>query len=210
MSKSLSNIKIKKKGNLCLVSINPKLYSLDVIYSVAYVLIDRAYVSLDGDVKKKVMVELKPKKKYDLEKLGNEFKKELLNYLQYKVIHTRTCISVFKGKKYVAKYSIPKLLELAKNKVIKKIGVSRIHLGQDFWKIGMTIEEWLKNPKGLHKIKAESTDIKEPIIVLTEPKVGLDVLDGLHRVAKARLLNIKELNCVEFTSFKEIEDAKIK
>jgi len=84
MSKSLSNIKIKKEENLCLVSVNPKLYQLDVIYSAAYVFIDRAYVLLDGDVKKKVIVELKPKEGCSLEKLGMEFNNELLNYAQYK------------------------------------------------------------------------------------------------------------------------------
>lgn len=81
---STSNLELNKKENRVLVSINPKIYPLDVIYSAAYVFLDKAYVLLDGNPKEKVTVELKPKEKHDLEKLGREFNNELLNYAQYK------------------------------------------------------------------------------------------------------------------------------
>lgn len=79
-----SNLELKNKGNLVLVSVNPKIYPLDVVYSAAYVFLDRAYILLDGDPRKSITVELKPKEKYNLEKLGMEFNNELLNYAQYK------------------------------------------------------------------------------------------------------------------------------
>jgi len=78
-----------KKSNLdikddCVVlSVNPKVYSLEVIYSAAYVFLDRAYVLLDGDPKKEIFVELKSKNKENLEKLGREFNNELINYADY-------------------------------------------------------------------------------------------------------------------------------
>ena len=80
----VNNIKTSKKENSCIVTVNPKVYALDVIYSAAYVFIDKAYVIIDGDPKKEVKVLLKPKKESDLEKLGLEFSNELLNYAFYK------------------------------------------------------------------------------------------------------------------------------
>ena len=80
----MKNIKIDKDENACIINISPKLYPLDVIYSAAYVFIERAYVILDEDSKKNINVFLKPKKEVNLEELGGEFYNELLNYAQYK------------------------------------------------------------------------------------------------------------------------------
>ena len=80
----VGNLKLDKKENKITVSVNPKIYHLDVIYSASYVFLDKSYVFLDGNPKKLVKVELKPKKKYDLEKLGREFNNELLKYADYK------------------------------------------------------------------------------------------------------------------------------
>jgi len=77
------NIQIDEKECACIVSVNTELYPLDVIYSAAYVFIDKAYIILDGN-KNTVKVMLKPKKDYNLEKLGLEFSNELLNYSVYK------------------------------------------------------------------------------------------------------------------------------
>ena len=82
---SRDNIKPSRVGNLVAVNVNPSIYPLDVIYSAAYVLMDRAYVLIDGDPYKRVTVELRPKNKgTDLEKLGRSFNNELLNYCMYK------------------------------------------------------------------------------------------------------------------------------
>jgi His-Xaa-Ser system protein HxsD len=85
----MKNIKINEKEGSCLVSVNTKLYPLDVVYSAAYVFIDRAYIVLEGD-KNTVKVMLKPKNSYDLEKLGLEFNNELLNYAFHKQKNDKT------------------------------------------------------------------------------------------------------------------------
>lgn len=77
------NLEINKKENFVLVSVNPKIYPLNVIYAAAYVFIDRAYVIIDGNPEEGVIVELKAKGKEDLKKLGYEFNNELLNYAVY-------------------------------------------------------------------------------------------------------------------------------
>lgn len=79
-------MEIREKEGCILISINPRIYSLDVIYSAAYVFLDKAYLLLDGDPQKKIVVELRPKEKSksNLEKLGREFNNELLNYATYK------------------------------------------------------------------------------------------------------------------------------
>jgi His-Xaa-Ser system protein HxsD len=66
------------------VSVNPKIHNLDVVYSAAYVFLDKAYILLDGDPEKEIIVTLKPKEGNDAEKLGLEFSNELLNYSHYK------------------------------------------------------------------------------------------------------------------------------
>lgn len=80
----VSNLELSKKENQVLISVNPKIYPLDAIYSAAYVFLDKAYILLDGNPEEKITIELKPKEKHDLEKLGREFNNELLNYAQYK------------------------------------------------------------------------------------------------------------------------------
>jgi len=83
--KNINCLKINKKENLVLVSVNPKIYPLDVIYSASYVFLDKCYILLDGKPEKEVLVELRPKnQKQDLEKLSREFCNELLNYATYK------------------------------------------------------------------------------------------------------------------------------
>lgn len=80
----LSNLEIKKSEGKIIVKINPKIYPLDVVYSAAYVFLDKAYVLIDGDPKKEIIVELKPKDGKSIDKLGDEFNNELLNYANYK------------------------------------------------------------------------------------------------------------------------------
>ncbi len=66
------------------IKINPRLYPLEVIYSAAYVFLDKAYITLDGDPEKEIIVKLKPKQHCKNEKLKEEFKNELVNYCFYK------------------------------------------------------------------------------------------------------------------------------
>lgn len=76
--------KIIVENNQVVLSINPKVYDLEVVYSASYVFLDKSYVLLDGDPNKEIIVKLKLKEKGDLNKLGYEFFNELLNYSDYK------------------------------------------------------------------------------------------------------------------------------
>jgi len=79
-SSAIDNIEVNASGKYALVSVNPKIYPLEVVYSAAYTFIDRAYVIIDGDVSEEILVELRPKSGADLELLGREFNNELVNY----------------------------------------------------------------------------------------------------------------------------------
>jgi len=75
---------INPKENQIVFWLNSKTYPLEAIYSTAYVFLDRAYVYLDGDPAKRIVVSLKSKEKLNkkqLEVLTGEFHNELLNYL---------------------------------------------------------------------------------------------------------------------------------
>jgi len=86
----LDNIEIHK--NFAIISINPKLYPLSVIYSAAYWLLDRVHVIIDGDPDTEILIEIRPKdkeSKVDLKEIGFEFNDELINYSVYTVQATR-------------------------------------------------------------------------------------------------------------------------
>ena len=82
----LGSIEINEKEGYAFFSINPKIYSIDVVYTAAYVMIDRGFVILDGDPKKNIKVEIRKKEPHhDLKKLVMSFNEELLTYAAYKV-----------------------------------------------------------------------------------------------------------------------------
>ena len=82
----LGNIEVNEKDGYALFSVNPKIYSIDVVYAAAYVMIDRAFVILDGDPKKEIKVEIRKKEDHhDLKELVRSFNEELLNYATYNV-----------------------------------------------------------------------------------------------------------------------------
>lgn len=88
---SIDNLEIQKDKNNVIVSVNPRIYGLSIIFSAAYVFIDKAYVIVDGDPNEEIIVQLKAKdKKADLEKLGREFNNELINYINYAVQTEKT------------------------------------------------------------------------------------------------------------------------
>ena len=82
---ALGNVRLGEDHILC--TINPKIYALETVYSAAYILMDKAYILLDGDPEKEIIVEIRQKKqpKIDLEELAIEFNEQLLNYAVYKV-----------------------------------------------------------------------------------------------------------------------------
>ncbi len=80
------NLEINKKEGYVLVSVNPKIYPLDIVLSSAYIFTDNCYVLLDGDPAEEIIVELRPKdKKGNIEAIGRNFNNELINYANYAV-----------------------------------------------------------------------------------------------------------------------------
>jgi len=79
------NLEINKKEGLVMVSVNPKIYPLDVVLSSGYIFLDNCYVLIDGDPEEEIIVELRPKKTTDLESLGRDFNNELVSYANYAV-----------------------------------------------------------------------------------------------------------------------------
>jgi len=75
---------MKIENGFAVISVNPKLYSLNVVRSAAYVFLDKAHVIINGDPNSEIIVKLKPKNKNDnLEELALDFQNELLNYAHY-------------------------------------------------------------------------------------------------------------------------------
>ena len=74
---------VNKKEGSVRININPKIYSMGVIYSTAHSFTGKSYVLLDGDREKNVAVELKPFENRNLEALGREFGNRLLSHQLY-------------------------------------------------------------------------------------------------------------------------------
>lgn len=77
---------IEMRNDCAIFSVNPKIYSLDIIYSAAYIMIDKAFIILDGNPEKEIKIEIRKKEETQkLSDLVREFNEELLNYSVYKV-----------------------------------------------------------------------------------------------------------------------------
>jgi len=78
--KAQDYVQVDTKNRVVVVRINGKIFPLDLIYSAAYSVLDRAYVILDGDPNKEIYAILKPRNfRGKLEELGHIFYNELLN-----------------------------------------------------------------------------------------------------------------------------------
>jgi His-Xaa-Ser system protein HxsD len=81
----LKNVEIDDILGCGLLKLNPEIYPLEIIFSAAYIMIDKAFIILDESPNKEILVEITRKdKKQDIKKLIEEFNEELLNYLTYK------------------------------------------------------------------------------------------------------------------------------
>ncbi|UCG95421.1 MAG: His-Xaa-Ser system protein HxsD [archaeon] len=91
LPEKLENFKINQKENSIIISVNPKIYALEVIYSAAYMFLDKVYVIIDGDPENQVLIQLKAKNEGEnLKKLAEDFNNELINYSVYVVQAART------------------------------------------------------------------------------------------------------------------------
>lgn len=80
----------KEEGDFIELRLNPKLYSLDIVYSAAYQLLDDAFIIFDGDPDIEIKVRITPKNfdSESLEKkelLAKEFLNSLVNYTYYNI-----------------------------------------------------------------------------------------------------------------------------
>ena len=77
-----NNINVRE--TFCEVAINPKLYSLEIVHSASYIMLDDCYIVIDGDPEKEILVRIKPKEKgKKLEDLGLEFSNNLITFKEY-------------------------------------------------------------------------------------------------------------------------------
>jgi len=75
------NIHIDEKEQNILFSVNPNIYPLKIIYAACYVMSDRSYLLLDGNLTDKTNITIKKKiPNQDLKQLARDFNRELLNY----------------------------------------------------------------------------------------------------------------------------------
>jgi His-Xaa-Ser system protein HxsD len=87
----VEKFEIDKESNSVVISVNPKIFPLEVIYSASYVFLDKAYVMMDGNPQENIAVQLKAKNSgEDLQSLALEFNNELVSYSVYVVQAART------------------------------------------------------------------------------------------------------------------------
>lgn len=75
-------MKIEEEKNQVTITVNTKIYPLEVIFSSSYIFLDHAYILLDEAKTGIIVITLKGKEKMDkkqLEKFGGEFYNALLN-----------------------------------------------------------------------------------------------------------------------------------
>lgn len=83
---ALGNIEISENGDFAVFSVNSEIYDINIVSSAAYIMIDKAFVILDGDPKTNIKVEIRRKKpEQDVKKLVEDFNDELLNYKTYHI-----------------------------------------------------------------------------------------------------------------------------
>jgi len=78
--KCFENIELDKKMGVALVSVNPKIYPLGAVFAAAYVLLEKAFVVIDGDPQSLVVVSIMPKKGKNPMPLALEFSEQLVNF----------------------------------------------------------------------------------------------------------------------------------
>jgi His-Xaa-Ser system protein HxsD len=72
---------VQKDGEVYKIKLDPYVYPLEVVFSAAYVFLDKAYISVDRDNKNNILVEIKPKNDLDI---TDSFFNELIDYIEYK------------------------------------------------------------------------------------------------------------------------------
>lgn len=129
--------KINQEQNQITFWLNSKIYPLEAIYSTAYVFIDRAYVYLDGDPIKEIIVFLKGKEKFNkkqLEELQGEFCNELLNYLLR--------VEIARHNQKVREYIVGTAL-------VSSLGTGLLAPDSELTALEVEDSDWQKDPLGI-------------------------------------------------------------
>ncbi len=79
MIRQFGNAELHEKENFALVALNPKIYSMATIFSAAYVLLDKAFIVVDGSIDQ-IVVSMQPKEGKNLRSLVQQFNSQLINY----------------------------------------------------------------------------------------------------------------------------------
>jgi His-Xaa-Ser system protein HxsD len=74
----------EKSENSIRIQIDPRIYSLDAIYAASYVMLEKAYILLDGNPKNQIIVMITPKNSKNAKEIKNEFMNELIRLGFYK------------------------------------------------------------------------------------------------------------------------------
>jgi hypothetical protein len=79
--KVVNNLELRPDEGCVVVSVNPRIYSLAVVYSAARLFLDQAFVTIDGNPSEEIIVELRSKSSKGLEDIGRDFDNELITQL---------------------------------------------------------------------------------------------------------------------------------
>ena len=86
--KQVDNIEFYE--DYAVVKVDPRIFSLDIVFMAAYVMVDRAYVFVTGDPNVESRVQIRSFDKEKLEEVAREFNNQLLNYAVYDIQSRRT------------------------------------------------------------------------------------------------------------------------
>lgn len=79
----VNNLEIQQDSML--VSLNPKIYPLDVVYAASEPFMKKCFITISGDPEEELIVEFKPKMNVNLELLGRSFNNLLIILLTKKL-----------------------------------------------------------------------------------------------------------------------------
>ncbi|MBT5022495.1 hypothetical protein HOK51_10205 [Candidatus Woesearchaeota archaeon] len=81
-----TNEQIEYSQNTAVLKLNPIIYPIGILYSAAYIMIDKAFIMFDGDPDKEIIVKIESKKSDDdINQIVQEFNDEILTYGVYNI-----------------------------------------------------------------------------------------------------------------------------
>ena len=79
----IENFQVDTKENCVTISVNSRIYSMEMVQSAAYTMMDKCYILIDQN-NREIIAEIRLKNGgADLEKIAREFNNELINFYVY-------------------------------------------------------------------------------------------------------------------------------